>query len=311
MAIAKSEQTEQINKFTGSKAPGPVSAAEGLRIEPTDATLGASIYGVDLNQLSNAQWQQIESAWNQYGVLIFPNQHISEAAHIELGKRIGPIEILSGQSQAVAISNQKPDGSLLNADSTYFQILKGNEGWHTDSSYMPVSARASILAAQVLPDQGGETQWADMRAAYEALDSELRARIQDLCAYHSLFHSQKKIGHSPDKHSSYGLGDQAPPLRPLVKVHPATGRPSIFVGRHAYGIPGLSEVESETLLTELVEFACQAPRTYEHTWSVGDVVMWDNRCLMHRARPYDYSQPRVLRHVRVAGDPVTEASLAY
>ena len=94
-----------------------------------------------------------------------------------------------------------------------------------------------------------------------------------------------------------------------MKIHPATNVPSLYIGRHAYGIPGLSEADSEALLTQLVEDACQSPRVLTHSWTPGDVVMWDNRCVLHRARPYDYNQPRVMRHVRVTGDPATESGL--
>ena len=280
-----------------------------IHIEPSDSSLGAVITGVDLNALNDQSWLAVEAAWHKYAVLIFPQQHINEAQHVALGQRIGPIEILAADRKAVAISNQKPDGGLLGPDSGYYQILRGNEGWHTDSSYMPVSARASILAAEVLPDAGGETQWADMRAAYQALSGELHQRIDGLAAYLSLYHSQAKIGHQAGTGSSYGLGDQPPPLRPLVKIHPATNVPSLYIGRHAYGIPGLSEADSEALLTQLVEDACQSPRVLTHSWTPGDVVMWDNRCVLHRARPYDYNQPRVMRHVRVTGDPATELGL--
>ena len=109
--------------------------------------------------------------------------------------------------------------------------------------------------------------------------------------------------------ASYGFHQEDPPLRPLVKVHPVTGRPALYIGRHAYGIPGLSPEESEALLDELVDFACRPPRTYEHNWQPGDVVIWDNRCVLHRARPYDRSEPRVMKHVRVAGDPASEMAL--
>ena len=281
----------------------------GIQIQPCDSSVGAVVTGIDLNSLDDQGWLSVEAAWHEHAVLIFPQQHISEEQHVALGQRIGPIEILAENRKAVAISNQKPDGELLGPDSGYYQILRGNEGWHTDSSYMPVSARASILAAQVLPDAGGETQWADMRAAYQSLSAEMRDRVEGLAAHHSLFHSQAKIGHSANSGSSYGLGDQTPPLRPLVKIHPATKVPSLYIGRHAYGIPGLSEADSEALLAELVEFACQPPRVLTHSWTPGDVVMWDNRCVLHRARPYDYSQPRIMRHVRVTGDAATESGL--
>ena len=148
----------------------------------------------------------------------------------------------------------------------------GNEGWHTDSSYMRLSAKASVLSAHVVPSHGGETEWADMRAAYDALDDAMRARIAGLSAYHSLRYSQARIGHVAAVGSSYGFHDEQPPLRPLVKVHPETGRAALYIGRHAYGIPGLDPDESEALLDDLVAFACQAPRVYTHSWTPGDVV---------------------------------------
>jgi len=281
-----------------------------MHIEPIDATLGATVTGVDLNSLTDPQWRQIEDAWYQYAVLVFPCQHIQEGAQIALGERIGDLERLMRHHKAVPISNRRADGNAVDEDSDHFQILKGNEGWHTDSTYMPVSARASILSAQVVPPEGGETEWADMRAAFDALDEDTQHRISSMAAYHSLFYSQAKVGHKPKQGASYGLSDQEIPLRPLVKVHPVTGRPALFTGRHAYGIPGLDQAESEALLEELLAFACQAPRVFAHKWQSGDVVIWDNRCVLHRARPYDYAQPRIMRHVRVAGDPKTEAGIS-
>ena len=287
---------------------------EVMQIEPMQMTqttaFGATVSGVDLNRLGDDEWAVIEAAWYEYAVLVFPNQHIEEAAHAALGERIGELEEFVVDRKSVPISNRKLDGSAIDPNSDQFQILKGNEGWHTDSTYMPLSARASILAAQVVPAQGGQTEWADMRAAYDALDDEIREQIADLAAYHSLFYSQAKVGHKPSVGASYGLGDQEIPLRPLVKVHPITQRPALFIGRHAHGIPGLSEAESEALLERLTTFACQSPRVFAHAWEPGDVAMWDNRCVLHRARPYDYAKPRVMRHVRVAGDPVTEAGIA-
>jgi alpha-ketoglutarate-dependent taurine dioxygenase len=182
-------------------------------------------------------------------------------------------------------------------------------GWHADSTYMPVQAKGAVFSAHVVPKTAGETGWADMRAAYDALDSATRARIEGLSAYHSLHYSQAKEGHAHKEgsaYSGYGFQVKDPPLRPLVKIHPETGRPTLAIGRHAYGVTGLEPAESERLLDELCAFACQPPRIYHHVWSAGDVVVWDNRCLMHRARPWDMAEPRVMYHSRIAGDPVAE-----
>jgi alpha-ketoglutarate-dependent taurine dioxygenase len=183
--------------------------------------------------------------------------------------------------------------------------------WHADSTYMPVQAKGAVFSAEIVPSQGGETGWADMRAAYDALDAAMRQKIEGLSAYHSLRYSQSKIGHSPkpgSEYSGYGFHDGPVPLRPLVKTHPETGRKSLLIGRHAHNIPGMDPIESERFLEGLVEFACQPPRVYYHPWAPGDVVVWDNRCLLHRAMPWDMREPRVMWHSRIAGDAKSEAA---
>ena len=277
-------------------------------VTPTPATLGAVVTGLALARMDAATWKTVESAFHQHGVLVFPGQHLTEAEQIAFALRFGEMELLAAdpEQKAVAISNQKPDGTVLTEDEHRYKSLRGNEGWHTDSSYMPLAAKASVLSAQVVPSAGGETEWADMRAAYDALDEATRRRIAGLSAHHSLYHSQAQIGHVVAPGAGYGFHTKGAPLRPLVKIHPVTGRPALFIGRHAHAIPGLDPAESEKLLADLVDFACRPPRTYAHRWQPGDVVIWDNRCVLHRARPYDYREPRALRHTRVAGDPATE-----
>ena len=277
-------------------------------ITPVAATLGAIVTDVDLCDCDDAQWETVEAAFLERAVLVFPGQNLSTEEQTAFAKRFGAIEILTPNKQleAVPVSNVQGDGVTLIESEEVTQILRGNEGWHTDSSYMPVSAKASVLSAHVVPLQDGQTEWADMRAAYAALDDETRTRIEGLSAYHSLYHSQAKIGHRVKEGLLSGFHKEGAPLRPLVKVHPVTGRKALYIGRHAYGIPGLSEQESEQLLDRLLAFACQAPRIYRHDWQVGDVVVWDNRAVLHRARPYDYSKPRVMVHARIAGDPRSE-----
>jgi alpha-ketoglutarate-dependent taurine dioxygenase len=190
-------------------------------------------------------------------------------------------------------------------------VLKGNEGWHTDSTYMPLASKAAMLYAMVLPPTGGETEFADMRAAWDALDPAMRAKLERLSAYHSIYYSQSRLGYTHGTDNLYGFHDKGEPLRPVVKTHPETGRKSIYTGRHAHGIPGMDAVESERFLDDLLEFACRAPRTYLHRWTLGDLVVWDNRCVLHRARPYDPNQARVLRGCRISGDPATELAPTF
>ena len=281
-----------------------------MRIVGTGATLGAYVTNVNIDGLSETQAARIKAAFLEFGLLIFPNQHLSESAHVSFCELFGRIEYLDPQKahKAVMISNVKRDGKVLDSDAFSVSLLRGNEGWHTDSSYMPLSAKASCLCAVRIPEDGGGTGWADMRAAYDALDEALKARIEDLSALHSLYYSQSRIGHVAKTGTSYGFHTKGAPLRPLVKTHPETGRRALYIGRHAYHIPGMSDIDAQALLEELVEFACQPPRIYEHNWQVGDLAIWDNRCVLHRARPYDTTEPRVLRHVRIAGEPESESA---
>lgn len=279
-------------------------------VRPLDASFGAVVTGLRLADLGDDAFSDLYDAWLQHALLIFPDQHLSNDEQVRFAQRFGALEF-----DLTPLSNVRRDGSLRPDDGSddVVKVLRGNMGWHCDSTYMPVQAKGAVFTAHVVPDEGGETGWADMRAAYDALDEEMRERIADLCAYHSLYYSQAKVGHSPSSegdYSNYGFHDGDPPLRPLVKIHPETGRPALMVGRHAYGIPGMDAQASERLLDDLVDFACRPPRIYHHSWSSGDAVVWDNRCLMHRACPWDMSKPRVMYHARIAGDPASESGVA-
>lgn len=282
--------------------------AQTFDIKPLDATFGAVATGLKLAALDDATWRDLYAAWLEYALLIFPEQHLSRDEQIAFARRFGPLEF-----EMAPLSNVKSDGTLiLDPDNDIIKVLKGNMGWHCDSTYMPVQAKGAVFSAQVTPHSGGATGWADMRAAYDALPDDLRAQVEKLSAYHSLYYSQAKLGHVPkagSAYSGYGFHDGPVPLRPLVKVHPETGRKSLVIGRHAHNIPGMDEAESERFLQELVDFSCRPPRIHYHDWSPGDVVVWDNRCLLHRATPWDMNEPRVMWHSRIAGDPATESAL--
>jgi alpha-ketoglutarate-dependent taurine dioxygenase len=278
-----------------------------MEITRLDATLGAVVSDIRLAELTDAEWTEIERTFHDHAVLVFPGQQLTSAEQISFAERFGSIEVLVDGYDAVPISTVDRTGEVMAPDHPVMQVVRGNQGWHTDSTYMPVSAKASVLSARVVPATGGETEWADMRAAYEALDDVTRERISGLRAYHSIVYSQAKAGFT----STMGYGmDEPPQLRPLVKVHPVTARPALFIGRHAHAIPGLDPEESDRLLAQLLDDACRPPRVHRHRWQSGDVVVWDNRCVLHRACEWDLSQPRVMVHTRVAGDPATESAIA-
>jgi alpha-ketoglutarate-dependent taurine dioxygenase len=278
-----------------------------LDLEPVDATFGAIVRNIELRALDDDTWQALHEAWLEHALLIFPGQFLTQDEQNEFARRFGELEF-----SAKPITNVTKDGTVLSdpADDR-IKSMRGNEGWHHDSTYMPVQAKGAVFTAEIVPASGGATGWADMRAAYEALDDETRKRIEGLSAYHSLYYSQGRVGSLPKQneqggYDQYGYHDGEPSLRPLVKVHPDTGRPNLLIGRHAYGIPGLDPDESERLLDRLNDVACQPPRLYFHQWEVGDAVIWDNRRLMHQATPFDITQARRMWHTRIAGERESE-----
>ena len=284
--------------------------AQPFQVRPLpDATFGAVVTDLTLASLDDDAFAALYQTWLDHALLIFPGQHLTREQQVAFARRFGALEF-----DLAPISNVRGDGWVRPDDDgdDVIKVLKGNMGWHCDSTYMPVQAKGAVFTAHVVPDEGGETGWADLRSAYDALDDATRERIEGLTAYHSLRYSQGKAGfYKPgDAVTGYGMNVGDAPLRPLVKTHPETGRKCLAVGRHAFGIPGLPEDESERLLAALVEFAVQPPRVYHHHWAPGDAVVWDNRALMHQACPWDMTKPRVMYHSRIAGDPASESGLA-
>ncbi|MDH3643544.1 MAG: TauD/TfdA family dioxygenase [Gammaproteobacteria bacterium] len=272
-----------------------------------DKVFGAIVTDVRLAALSDDEFAAIHRAFLDYGFLVFPGQYLSDEENIVFGKRFGELEF-----GALPMANQEKirDGSygeIIPMKSQRMRTNVGNEAWHTDSTYWPVSSKCAMLSAVTVPDEGGETELADMRAGYAALDQATRDRIEHLAAYHSTQFSQANdVGDFPPQVEGTIYHGEAY-LRPLVKTHPETGVKNLFVGRHAFGVPGLERSESRELLKSLVEFVVSDPsRVYTHRWQEGDTMIWDNRALLHRARPYDYSKARVLTGTRVAGDPASE-----
>jgi alpha-ketoglutarate-dependent taurine dioxygenase len=285
-----------------------------VSIQAIDSAPGAVIKDVDVARLDDATWHEIYQAFLQYGVLVFPGQNdLDDAGQGNFAQRFGNIEKLGPKQKGgtTQFSNTKPDGSLAQPGEYQYELIHGNEGWHTDSTYMPLASKAAMLFAIVVPPEAGETGFADMRAAWDALDSATQHKLEGLSAYHSLYYSQKDANYPFTTDNVYGFHDKGAPLRPLIKTHPETGRQSIYTGRHAYGIPGMAPDESEQLLSKLLDEACRPPRTYVHQWQTGDLVVWDNRCMMHSAFPYDPQYPRILRATRIAGEEETELAPTF
>ena len=229
----------------------------GMHISPANATLGATITEVKLRDLSESEWCEIEEAFHEHGVLTFPGQHLTEDEQVAFARRFGELEHVS-----VPISNQRRDGSVLKDDEHRYWILRGNERWHHDSSFMPLAAKASCLTAVTVPSWGGQTEWADARAGYDALDVETRRLLSGLCARHSNYWSHEELGQPTHTGEGYGFHTLGAPLRPLVKIHPVTGRKAVYSGRHAYGIEGFDPNTSKYFLLGLIDSIAKRRRVW-------------------------------------------------
>ena len=273
----------------------------------------AEVCGVNLaTPLANDTLAEILDAFAAHSVLLFRKQTLDDESQIAFSERIGPLEknitatFGNSRPEISKISNVDIDGNLLKTGSHDEIFLRGNSVWHTDSSFKIVPALGSALSAREVPPIGGETEFADMRAAYDALDDSKKQIIEGRTAVHSFAFSQQQMNLDGRYKLNSVMSDEElevlPPVQhPMVRVHPETGRKAIYVGRHASHVVGLSMDEGRSLIKELGEFATQSKFVYRHKWEAGDLVMWDNRMVMHRGRPYDPKYKRVMHRTTVAG----------
>lgn len=267
-----------------------------LTVTPLQPEFGARIEGADLRRpLTEPEFTTIEAAINRYGVLVIPGQEIDDEQQMEFGARFGPVE----QTRAVVdvhkhrlanaamndISNLDEKGQILAADDRRRFFNLGNRLWHSDSSFKATPAKHSLLHARSIPPSGGETEFADMRAAWAALPEATQAELRDLICDHSLIYSRALLGFA--EFTEAERRQFAPMPQRLVRRHAGSGRLSLFLSSHIGRIQGMPAPEALMLIRDLMEHATQRPFVYQHRWTVGDLVMWDNRCTMHRGRSYD------------------------
>ncbi|MCH9673047.1 MAG: TauD/TfdA family dioxygenase [Gammaproteobacteria bacterium] len=275
------------------------------QITQCDATLGAVVRGISLKSpLGQADLDAIVQAWHQHAVLIFPGQHLSDDEQIAFTRYFGKLERgnrRSAKSGLSVLSNVQGDGVVAPPSSLQSRFLKGNTYWHTDSSYKRVGAKASLLGARTVPTTGGQTEFADMRAAWDALSDKDKAELDGKIAVHDYQFSHAPFG-GLETLSVDELAQLPPVKHPMVRVHPDTGRKNLFVGRHASHVVGDNFEASRQRLHDLTQWACQPPRVLTHQWEVGDLVIWDNRCVLHRGHSWPAEQARVMVRTTVAGD---------
>jgi alpha-ketoglutarate-dependent 2,4-dichlorophenoxyacetate dioxygenase len=278
------------------------------------------VTGVDVREkLTRQDADATEAGMDKYAVLIFRNQDITDEQQLAFARSFGEREDSRGgtvtkkedyrlSSGLNDVSNLGKDGKPLPRDHRTHLFNLGNCLWHSDSSFRPIPAKFSLLSARVVNPKGGNTEFADMRAAYDALDDENKAEIEDLICEHSLMYSRGALGfldYTEEEKQMF-----KPVLQRLVRKHPVHGRKSLYLSSHAGGILGMSVPEARLLLRDLTEHATQPEFVYVHKWRLHDLVMWDNRQTMHRVRRYDQSQPRDMRRATVAGTAPTVAAQA-
>lgn len=266
---------------------------------------GAVVVVGPLAALPEDVFRELVDLAHRYAVLVFPGQHLADDEHLAFARRFGPLErALNSRSDTrfSRLSSVRSNGDMVQPGSSVARMLESNMAWHTDSSFKPIPATFSLLSCKEAAATGGETEFADLRAAWDALDVARRARVEGRRAIHSYRWSQEQAD-AADWLADEDWAALPPVSQPLVRTHPVTGRRNLYLGRHALRIEGEDADESGRFLAALWEWACQAPRVFAHRWSAGDLVLWDNRCVAHRGRPFPYRERRVMVRVTVAGDP--------
>jgi len=296
-----------------------------LSIRPVDPVsrpfFAGEVSGIDITQpLSREYAAAISAGMDEFGVLVFHGQHFTDETQLAFSRNFGALEQATGDinfgkadrrglpDEVNDISNLDRNNQVMARDDRKRLFSLGNRLWHSDSSFKAVPAKYSLLSARVIPAAGGNTEFADMRAAYDALDDDTKAECESLICEHSQIYSRSILGFtdfSDDERRRF-----APVQQRLVRRHPSTGRKSLFLASHAGTIVGWPMPEARMLLRDLTEHATQRRFVYAHVWRPWDLVMWDNRATMHRARPFNASEVRDMHRTTVACEQSTMAEAA-
>jgi alpha-ketoglutarate-dependent 2,4-dichlorophenoxyacetate dioxygenase len=286
-----------------------------LEFRALNPCIGAEVEGIDLREpVSAAQAEEIHVAMDRYAVLVFHGQPLTDEQHLAFTRALGPVEDTRGNNLREAVDARLPplfaDVSNLDANNQPYGaddrrrlFAIGNRLWHSDASFKAIPAKYSLLRALQIPSKGGNTEFAHMGAAYEALDDETKALVGDLLCEHSQLYSRAAIGFTeftPEERERF-----KPVRQKLVRTLPRTGRKSLYLSSHAGAIVGWPLAEARLLLRDLIEHATQREFVYSHKWQVNDLVIWDNRQTMHRGRAFPPGEPRDVRRTTLKGDGPT------
>jgi alpha-ketoglutarate-dependent taurine dioxygenase len=280
----------------------------GLEIRPLSDALGAEILGVDVNNLSDDAFRNIHQAHLDYCVIAIRDQHLTPEQHIAFSRRFGDLDYqvldqyaLAGHREILVLTNKVSDGKPAG-------LADAGRRWHTDMSYNEIPPLGSLLYGLEVPPEGGDTKFANLYAAYEALPDVTKKRVADLKGIHDYVRHYKRAddlsGGKRAKLTDEQVASLKQAVHPIVRTHPETGRKALYVDEgHSVGIEGMSDAEAKPLLKELYEHAIQPQFVYAHKWHRFDVVFWDNRCVLHQAQPYDAARyDRYMHRTTVKGD---------
>lgn len=271
--------------------------------------IGAEVLGLDLREpVGESAFEALRDAFNEHSVLVFHDQRISDDQQIAFSRRFGELEktsfaIAAPNPYIYSLSNVDDQGNVLDGNTKKRNFLLVNTRWHTDSSFREIPAMASILSAREVPSEGGDTCFASMRVGYETLSEERKNALEGLVGMHHYAYSLSLFG---DGGVSQEETDELPAVaHPLVRTHEPTGKKSLFVSGHIERIVGMPVDEGRALVNELVDWCTRSEYVYRHRWQQHDLVMWDNRCVLHRATLIPENERRVMHRTTVAGvDPV-------
>lgn len=273
-------------------------------LKPITPSFAAEASGVELRKpLDTATVRALDEAMDKYAVLVFRNQPLTEAEQVALARHFGPLDAglrkatgaptRFGYDELIDIGNVALDGEVAQTSDQKLIGQLANQLWHSDSSFQDLPVKYSMLSAVTVPAEGGQTEWCDLRAAWDELPAKTKRLVEGRTARHFAFHSRILLG--DDKYNETQLKRFPPVERPLVQVHPGSGRKVLFPSAHIDRVSGMSVPEGRLLVAELLEHTTQPKFVYRHTWRAGDYVMWDNRATLHRGRRYDLSLRRDLR----------------
>lgn len=284
-----------------------------IEIRKLHPLYGAEIVGVDTGKpINDAVFAAIRDAFEEYSVLLFRNQDLDDERQIAFSERFGPLEntVSANSGGGGAFARQSnidiETGEVIPSDDKRMLYQKANMLWHSDSSFKPVPALCSLLSARIVPEEGGATEFADMRAAYDDLPEATKRKLEGLVAEHSLVWSRSLVDPAVTGMTEAQKAEVPPARQTMVRVNPVNGRKALYIGSHVFGILGWPDEEARAFVAELTEHATQPKYVLRHEWREGDMIVWDNRAVLHRATPFDTAKyRRLMQRTTVAGDAPT------